>query len=120
MQCGAIYVFSATCIKISGLNVRCYCKFGNFRESFVRFRENKILKLITLSFTDIFKSCPSRKFIALQLCYSMLFAKKNSRENFQIYSYLPDSDFKTLNKFCGICIVDVKKALCFKCQLNSW
>ena len=71
MQCGAIYVFSATCIKISGLNVRCYCKFGNFRESlifanfaFVRFRENKVLKLITLSFTDIFKSCPSRKFIA--------------------------------------------------------
>ena len=30
---------------------------------------------ITLSFTDMVKSCPSHELIALQICYLMLFAK---------------------------------------------
>ena len=36
---------------------------------------------MTILFTDIFKSCPSRKFLASQICLLMLFAKiKYSRK----------------------------------------
>ena len=44
---------------------------------------------ITLSFTDMCKSCPSREFLASQICLLMLFAKiKFSRKfpNLQLYA----------------------------------
>ena len=41
---------------------------------------------ITLSFTDIGKSCHSCDFLASQICLSMHIVKNNSRENFRIYS----------------------------------
>ena len=44
---------------------------------YAKFRGNKSSKNgeITLSFTDIVKSCPSSEFLASQICYLMLFAK---------------------------------------------
>ena len=41
---------------------------------------------ITLSFTDIGKSCPSSEFLTLQICLLTLLAKINSCGNFRIYS----------------------------------
>ena len=41
---------------------------------------------ITLSFTDICKSCLSLEFLTSQICLLTPFAKINSRENFGIYS----------------------------------
>ena len=47
---------------------------------------------ISLLFTDIGKSCPSREFLMSQVCILTVFAKikfprkLNSRENFRIYS----------------------------------
>ena len=44
---------------------------------------------ITLSFTDIGKSFLFHEFLASQICFLKLFAKKkNSREIFQIYTSL--------------------------------
>ena len=42
--------------------------------SFVKTKSSKNGE-ITLSFTDIVKSCPSRDFLASQICYLTLFAK---------------------------------------------
>ena len=76
----------------------CYCKFVNFREglfsrnfAYVRFRENEIFTKwrnhsVILSFTDMVKSCPSHEFIVSQICYLTPNVKKNSYENFLIYS----------------------------------
>ena len=56
-----------------------YCKFGNFRKGFIfpKLRENKTLtnREITLSFTEIGKSRPCRKFLTAQICVLTLFAK---------------------------------------------
>ena len=41
---------------------------------------------ITLSITDIGKSCTSREFLARQVFLLTLFSKINSRKNFRIYS----------------------------------
>ena len=41
---------------------------------------------IILSFTDVGKSCHSRKIFKWQICLLTLFAEKNSRKNFMIYS----------------------------------
>ena len=41
---------------------------------------------ITLSFIVICKSCLNREFSASLMCLLMLFVKKNSRENFRIFS----------------------------------
>ena len=77
-----------TCCKYN-----CNCKFGNlgfiFREtshmrSFAKVKSSQNGK-ITLSFTDIGKSCFRREF-KMSLIYMLtLFAKKKSRENFRIY-----------------------------------
>ena len=51
--------------------------------AYAKFRENKssLNAEITLSFTDICKSCPSRKFLTSQICLLTLFAKiKKSRK----------------------------------------
>ena len=47
------------------------------RVLYAKFRENKSSQNveITLSFTDIVNSCPSRGFLALQMCYLTLLAK---------------------------------------------
>ena len=69
----------------------------NFREtshmrSFVNMRSFVKIKSsqngeITLSITDIGKSCTSREFLSLQECLLMRFAKiKFWRENFRVYS----------------------------------
>ena len=70
-----------------------YCKFGNFCEGFIFANMRNFAKVkysqngkITLSFTDIGKSCPSCKFKTSLICILTLFAKINSWENFQIYS----------------------------------
>ena len=61
-----------------------YCKFGNFREGFIfaRFHMRSIVKIessrngkITLSITDIGKSCTSREFLEPQEYLLTLFAK---------------------------------------------
>ena len=39
--------------------------------------------VITLSFTDIGKSCPSREFLASQICLLMLFANIKFSRKFQ-------------------------------------
>ena len=58
-------------------------KSGNFekdiewqpcRGSFVKIKSSQNGE-ITLLFTDIVKSCPSREFLASKICYLMLFAK---------------------------------------------
>ena len=71
---------------ISNINLGQYCKFGNFREGFIfaklriyaKYRENKILAKyeITLLITDIGKSCPSRKFLKLQVCLNAICENK--------------------------------------------
>ena len=64
------------------------CKFGNFREgfSFVKITSSENGE-ITLSFTDIEKSCPSWEYLASQIiCLFTLFAKIKFHENFRIYS----------------------------------
>ena len=62
-----------------------YCKFGNFSDGFIFAKFHgceglvKIKTLrngkITLSLTDVGKSCPSREFLRWQICYLMQFAK---------------------------------------------
>ena len=56
-----------------------YCKFRNFREGFIFKIFVKIKSSwnaeITLSFTDISKSCHSHEFFASQMCLLRLFAK---------------------------------------------
>ena len=49
--------------------IEAYCKFGNFCEvfSFVKMKSSRFHS-ITLSFTDIGKSCPSRDFLMSQIC----------------------------------------------------
>ena len=42
---------------------------------------------ITLSFTDIEKSCPSREFLALQICLLTLFAKIKLSRKFPDLQY---------------------------------
>ena len=52
-----------------------YCKFGNFRERFI-FAKLSGYGEITLSFTDIGKSCPGHdEFLSLQICLLRLFVK---------------------------------------------
>ena len=46
---------------------------------------------ITLSFTDIGKSFLFHEFLASQICFLKLFAKKNSREIFRIYTSLTEA-----------------------------
>ena len=43
---------------------------------------------ITLSFTDIVKSCPSCEFLASQICYLTLFAKIKFSRKLRVYSML--------------------------------
>ena len=59
-----------------------YCKFGNFRDGFIFAKLHSFVKIklsqngeITLSFTDIGKSCSSHKFLTWQICLLTLFAK---------------------------------------------
>ena len=61
---------------------------GSFAYAYAKFREKKSLgnEEITLSFTDIGKSCPSREFLTSQICLLKLFAKIKFSRNFQIYS----------------------------------
>ena len=42
---------------------------------------------ITMSFTDICKSCPSRKFLASQICLLMLFGKIKFSRKFPDLQY---------------------------------
>ena len=70
-----------------------YCKSGNFREGFI-FAKRSFVKLkpsrrgkITLSFTDIGISCPSRDFITSQICLLMLFAKIKFSRKFPNLQY---------------------------------
>ena len=60
-------------------SISVYCKFGNFREGFIyaKLRENKSSRngKITLSFTDLGKSCPSHEILTTKICLLTLFAK---------------------------------------------
>ena len=60
---------------------------------------------ITLSFTDIGKSCPSSEFLPSQVCLLALFRKKYSHENFWIYS-----KHNILNAFIFQSCLSVSKA----------
>ena len=83
----SLHVYIETCkysrkITLCGDIVFPYCKFGRgfyFREtsrmrSFAKIESSQNGE-IKLSFTDIVKSCPSREFLAFQICYLRLFAK---------------------------------------------
>ena len=77
-----------------------YCKSRKIREGFIfaklrmrSFRKIKSLRNaeISLLLTDIGKSCPSREFLASQICYLTLFAEiKFSRKfpDLQFYKYM--------------------------------
>ena len=74
MSCIPLAMFSLDIVKESLLvalqDKLINCKFGNFREGlFSRNGE------ITLSSSDIGKSCPSREFLTSQICLLMLVAK---------------------------------------------
>ena len=46
-----------------------YCKFGNFREGFCFVKEKPSRNgEISMSFTDIGKSCPTSEFLSSQIC----------------------------------------------------
>ena len=53
--------------------------------SFMKIKSSRNEEII-LSFTDIGKSCPSRKFSASQICILTPFAKIKFSQNFRIYS----------------------------------
>ena len=59
----------------------------NFADA--KFRENKTLAKwrITISFTEKYKSCPSREFLASQICLLMLFAKIKFSRKFPNLQY---------------------------------
>ena len=52
-----------------------YCEFENFREGFIFEIKPSGKNEITLSFTDVGKSSPSRQFQTWQICLLTLFAK---------------------------------------------
>ena len=52
---------------------------------------------ITLSFTDIGKSCPSRKFLASQICLLTLFAKIKFSRKFPDLQYYDVCDLQIKN-----------------------
>ena len=57
--------------------------------AYAKFRENKTSRNaeITLSFADICKSCPSREFLASQMCLLTLFAKIKFSRKFPDLQY---------------------------------
>ena len=70
-----------------------YCKFRTFRESFIFSNLRIFVEIkasrngnITLSFTDVGKSCPICEFLTSQICLLTLFAKIKCSQNFRIYS----------------------------------
>ena len=67
-----------------------FARFG----SFVRMKPSRNGE-ITLSFTDVGKSCPSREFLTWHLCILTLFAKK------KILAKFPDSQY-TNYETCAI------------------
>ena len=53
-----------------------YCKFGDFREGFIFVKmKSSNNGEITLSFTGIGKSCPSREFLTLQVFFKRCLRK---------------------------------------------
>ena len=52
-----------------------YCKFGNFRECFVKIKSSRNAE-ITLSANDIGNSCPSGEFLVSQMCLLTLWFAK--------------------------------------------
>ena len=52
---------------------------------------------ITLSFTDVGKSCPSRKFSMWQICLLRLFAKIKFSQSFPILQYLSGALLKAMD-----------------------
>ena len=57
-------------------------------QSFVKIKPSQNGE-ITLSFTDIGKSCPSREFLMAQICLLMLFAKIKFSRKFPDLQYIP-------------------------------
>ena len=69
----------------SEIFARVYFRETSHLRSFMKIKSSQNGE-ITLSFTDKGKSSPCRELLTLQICLLTLFAKKRSRENFQIYS----------------------------------
>ena len=81
-----------------------YCIFGNFREGFIFAKLRSFVKIkssrigeITLSFTDIGISCPSREILPSQVCLLTLFAKNKSR-----LQYFGDSEAESIFRYFPI------------------
>ena len=54
-------------------------------QNFVKIKSSRFC-VVTLSFSDICKSCPNREFLTSQIRLLTLFAKINFSQNFRIYS----------------------------------
>ena len=67
--------------------------------SFVKIKTSRNGK-ITLSFTDIGKSCLSRKFFKSLICLLMIFAKIKLSRNFPNLQYFLFSSIMTIKFFC--------------------
>ena len=73
-------------VRVVALSI--YFKFENFREtllrrSFVKIKPSQNAK-ITLSFTDVDKSCPSHEFLTWQICLLTFFAEIKFSRKFPI------------------------------------
>ena len=71
----------------SEIIARVYFRETSHMQSFVKIKSSRVGE-ITLSFTDIGKSCPCRKFSASQICVLTLFAKIKVSRKFPNLQYV--------------------------------
>ena len=106
-----------------------YCKFGNFREVYI-FTKLRICEVswkikssrnveITLSFTDIGKSCSSGEFLVPQICLLTLFANIKFSRKFPDLEYEPCTTSKAVLLLWNLIVICVSYFSLSHCLVDS-